>query len=347
MAQEGEMGAHEKSNDNKSKSKGTRALIIVVCVLVGLALLLGGTVLVLSVLGRQALTDDGTDMNLPDAEAGVVRHDGKSYKYNEDMVCILLMGVDGSRPEQDGKFGYANQSDVNMLAALDMKNNKITLISISRDSMCEMDVLDENGERTGTTTAQLALAHSFGDGGAVSCELTEDAVSRLFYDLPVSAYASIYMDGVLQLINDLGGVTVTIDEPVLGYAQGKQVTLYGKSAESFLRYRESTVDGNNGRMQRQRQVMLALMYAALDRVRQDPASIVTIYNSISDSVTTDIGITEMTYLATKAGKMSFDGEIRNVAGESVLGEYNHAEYNVDKDALYDLILDVFYEPVES
>ena len=327
------------------KSKISKAPVIIVCVLVGLAVLLGGTVGVLARLGRSSLRDDGKNMSLPDSEAGVVKYNGKSYRYNSDMVCILLMGIDGDKPSGSSGFGNANQSDVNMLAALDLKNNKITLISISRDSMCVMDVLDENGERSGTTTAQLALAHSFGDGGAVSCELVQTAVSRLFYDLPVSAYASIYMDGVVKLINQLGGVTITVNEPVLGYAQGQQVTLYGQSAEQFLRYREHTVDGNNERMQRQRQVMLALMYAALDKVREDPTSIVALYNSVSSYVTTDIGISEMTYLATQAGGMQFDGEIRNVAGESVLGEYDHAEYNVDKNALYELVLDVFYEEI--
>ncbi len=327
------------------KSKGSKALVTVVCVLVGLALLLGGTVGVLALMGRSSLRGSGDDMSLPDSEAGVVKYKGQSYRYNEDMVCVLLMGVDGDKPAQSSSFGNANQSDVNMLAALDLKNNRITLISISRDSMCVMDVLDENGERSGTTTAQLALAHSFGDGGAVSCELVQSAVSRLFYDLPVSAYASIYMDGVVKLINQLGGVTITVNEPVLGYAQGQQVTLYGQSAESFLRYREHTVDGNNERMQRQRQVMLALMYAALDSVRENPASIIELYNSVSSYVTTDIGISEMTYLATQAGGMQFDGEIRNVAGQSVLGEYDHAEYIVDKDALYELVLDVFYEEI--
>lgn len=333
--------------EEKRKNRGSKTLIVIVCVLVAVAVALGAAVGVLALLGRQSLRDDGKGMNLPDSQAGTIRHDGKLYRYNDEMVCILLMGVDGDIPAESGKFGYANQSDVNMLAALDLKNNKISLISISRDCMCEMDVLDENGERTGTTTAQLALAHSFGDGGKVSCELTKNAVSRLLYDLPIGAYASIYMDGVLRLINELGGVTITIDTPVLGYAQGQQVTLVGKSAENFLRYRESTVDGNNERMQRQRQVMLALVYAALDRVHDDPTSVVSIYNSVKSYVTTDIGITEMTYLATEAGGMQFSGEIRNVPGQSVLGRYDHAEYIVDKDALYELILDVFYEPVEE
>ena len=42
----------------KRMSRGTRVLVIIVCVLLAIALLLVGTVLVLSAIGRNALTDD-------------------------------------------------------------------------------------------------------------------------------------------------------------------------------------------------------------------------------------------------------------------------------------------------
>ena len=39
--------------------------------------------------------------------------------------------------------------------------------------------------------------------------------------------------------------------------------------------------------------------------------------------------------------------VLKVAGESVLGEGNHAEFNVDETALFEMILSVFYVPVEG
>ena len=48
----------------KKMSKGTKALLIIVCVIVAIALLLVGTVLILSAVGRSALTDDGSGINI-------------------------------------------------------------------------------------------------------------------------------------------------------------------------------------------------------------------------------------------------------------------------------------------
>ena len=70
-----------------------------------------------------------------------------------------------------------------------------------------------------------------------------------------------------------------------------------------------------------------------------------LYNNVSRNVTTNLDASKILYLAQQAAKLRFDGEIRNVAGESVLGAQNHAEYQVDEQALYELILDVFYDPV--
>lgn len=39
-----------------------------------------------------------------------------------------------------------NQSDANILAVLDLRNKEMTLISVSRDAMCTLDILDSAGE---------------------------------------------------------------------------------------------------------------------------------------------------------------------------------------------------------
>ena len=55
----------------------------------------------------------------------------------------------------------------------------------------------------------------------------------------------------------------------------------------------------------------------------------------------------MVYLAQQASGMHFSDDIVNVPGTSVMGEQRHAEYQVDQDALLELILSIFYEPVEG
>ena len=240
----------------KRMSRGTLVLVIIVCVLLAIALILVATVLILSAVGRNALTnDDGVNIARDDVEAlgsGTVRYNGQLYRYNTDIVTILLMGVDEEvKQDTGGVYGNANQSDANILAVLDMRNQELTLVSISRDAMCTLDVLDSTGAHVGTATAQLALAYSYGDGAERSCELTSAAVSRLFYDLPIPAYGSIYMQGIRQLVDSVGGVTVTPDASFSGFTAGQPVTLTGQRTENYIRYRADSTEGNNQRMQRQ------------------------------------------------------------------------------------------------
>lgn len=346
-------GEHE-ATAKKPISKGAKALLIIVCVLAGLAVLMAAAVFILDSIGRGALTDDGGSIDLSGANAqafesvgtGTVRYKGKLYRYNDEISCILLMGVDEYQKSEQSYYGNANQSDVNVLAVLDPKNEKLTLISVSRDILCELEMLDSEGNFIGTGNAQLALAYSYGDGGDVSCRLTSKAASKIFYGLNIPAYASIYMNGIADLVDAVGGITVTPSESFNGFTAGQQTELKGRLTEQYIRFREHTIEGNNQRMERQKQVLMALVYKGLDSAKKDPTSVLDLYGCVKDNVTTNINAAMMVYLARQAIKLDFDGQIHNVPGHSELGEQNHAVYVVDEEAFLAMIMDIFYDPVE-
>ena len=62
---------------------------------------------------------------------------------------------------------------------------------------------------------------------------------------------------------------------------------------------------------------------------------------------TDISADEVSYLATQAVTCSLnDNFIRNISGESAPGDV-YMEFTADEKALYELILDIFYEKIED
>ena len=308
--------------------------------------LLIGAVVYVFVIRRFLMTDDGSGMNVDAAGAqdeggSTIRYKGQLYRYNDKVSSVLFMGIDDFQKGGEVEHGDGTQSDVNVMAVLDPENEKLSIISISRDTMCEIEVFDSEGNSQGLSRAQLALSYSYGDGLEQSCELTSDAVSRLFYDLSIPAYGSIYMDGIVDLVDAVGGVTITQDD-------GQQVNLDGAQAKRYIRYRAHTVEGNNERMQRQSLVMKALVYKALASVKEDPAAILDIYNSVKDNVTTNLNASKIVYLAQQAAKIGFNGEIDKVPGRSRLADDGeHAEYIVDEDAFFDMVLDTFYIPIEG
>ena len=61
---------------------------------------------------------------------------------------------------------------------------------------------------------------------------------------------------------------------------------------------------------------------------------------------TDITLDEVNYLATTALSYSFSGDqVYSLEGETVVGDGGFEEFYPDEQALYELILNIFYEPV--
>ena len=56
------------------------------------------------------------------------------------------------------------------------------------------------------------LPYSFGDGKVTSCQYMVDAVSNLFYGMPINGYVALNMNAVAMINDAVGGVTVTVPE---------------------------------------------------------------------------------------------------------------------------------------
>lgn len=282
-------------------------------------------------------------------QEGDVRYQGVHYRYNSEILTFLFLGIDKMGEVKTAKDGFdGGQSDAIFLLVLDPHNKEASIIGVPRDTMAEISVYDKNGNYAGTTITQLALQHGFGDGGKLSCERTVEAVSKLLYELPIHGYCAINM-GAIPLINDaVGGVEVTALEDVMktDIKKGQTVLLKGKDAYSYLHNRDTKSDGSALRRQaRQKQYLSAYAQTALSAMKTDITLPVTLYNTISKYMVTDITVDEVSYLAMQASSYSFnDDNIYTLTGENkVGGEYE--EFYVDEMALYELILEVFYEEV--
>ena len=95
-----------------------------------------------------------------------------------------------------------------------------------------------------------------------------------------------------------------------------------------------------------RQISAALkMITDMERIGDQAADIAEIIPFFLSHNTFDCRL--VCRMAQQASGMHFSDDIVNVPGTSVMGEQRHAEYQVDQDALLELILSIFYEPVEG
>ncbi len=286
-------------------------------------------------------------------QEGDIRYQGVHYRYNEDILTFLFLGIDHMGEVKEAENGVkGGQSDAIFLLVLNPHTNKVSIIGVNRDTMTDIDVYGKSGFYVGTIQAQLCLQHGYGDGMQGSCERTREAVSRLFYQLPIHGYCSINM-GAIPLINDaVGGVEVEVLENVSydggKFTEGQNVHLKGMQAYYYLHNRDTGSFNSAGRrLERQKQYLKAYAAAAIEAMQQDISLPVKLYTTLSKYMVTDISVDEVTYLASQVLSYQLEEEnIHSLRGETRQGEV-YEEFYVDEKALYELIIEVFYEEVEE
>lgn len=285
-----------------------------------------------------------------DWQEGDVRYKGVHYRYNSEILTFLFMGIDKKTTVQPVKDAIdGGQSDALFLLVLDPADNKASVIGINRNTMTDIAVYDEDGRYRMDMTAQICLQHGFGDGAALSCERSVDAVSKLFYNLPIHGYCAINM-GAIALINDaVGGVELTALEtiPKSGIKEGETITLSGSQAYAYVRSRDTgEFASSDKRLERQKQYLTAYAQKAVSEMKSDITLPLTLYSTLNKYMVTDITVDEVSYLATQALDYEFDGSrFYQLEGETVMGS-RYEEFYADETALYELILEIFYTEVD-
>ena len=289
------------------------------------------------------------ESTLPEEE--LTYFDGGWYRLRRDVETVLLMGIDKATLDEAMPVqGEYEQSDFLMLLVIDKKAEKCTGIHINRDTMTEIQMLSETGRVEGRFTGQITLAHSFGGQPEIRCRNAVTAVSHLLYGMRIDHYISIMMDGVIALNDLVGGVTLEVMDDFTGIddslVQGEMVTLMGQQALTYIRARKGLADQTNlHRMERQKQYLAAYAAAALEAVKADITFPITLYNTLSKYMVTDVTVDEVSFLAPQVSGYRFGGENMYVlSGSTIMGE-RFEEFHVDEEALYRLILEVFYEEV--
>ena len=330
--------------------KGTAAILAVV-----LILLAGMLLLQRWENNQDAPVSSSGEASSVEADAPVdgreiTYYNGTAYARREDLETVLLLGVDkfeGETPE-----GYVNnqQTDFLLLLVLDEENKTCTPIQLNRDTMTQIQILGVTGEPAGTFTGQLALAHTYGSGEEDSCENTVLAVENLLYGVEIDHYVSLTMDGV-ALLNDLvGGVTVEVLDDFSGIddslVQGETVTLKGQQALTYVRSRGGLGDSSNlHRMERQRQYLAALQQQLKQVSQQDSGFTLDALLQLNEYMVSDCTVNQLSDLGDSLAAYQV-GDILTTPGDAQEGE-EFMEFTVDEAALQQLVMDVFYEPVEE
>ena len=208
---------------------------------------------------------------------------------------ILFIGSDsraGGNQSLGGGDVSGARSDTTMVFDSPADRRQGTEVSIPRDSMVQVPACATGG---GSTAAPYfgMFNSAFTEGGAPCTAKTVESLTGL----TLTHYIAIDFEGVVGVVNALGGVKVCVTQAIddqdshLNIPAGTS-TLNGDQALAFVRLRHSVGDGSDlERIQRQQYF--------LDRLEQqlraaglltDPIKLYKVLDAATKSLTTDPGL---------------------------------------------------------
>ena len=242
-----------KKNQKKKKRTGLKVFLSFICVilvLVGGVMIYASTVL-LGDLKTTTITKDKTELGI--SEAGITN--------------IALFGVD-ARDYDGGTF--AGRSDAIMVMSIDNVHHKVKLTSIMRDVRVYM------GDGSPYDSGYDKLNHAYMYGGP------EQAIRTINqnFGLDIQDYVTVNFASMAKIVDAFGGVNIDLTEDEISeinknmYAlaaespesmagdvsAGEGVLLNGDEAVAYGRIR--AIGNDNGRVERQQEVLSALLSKA-------------------------------------------------------------------------------------
>lgn len=239
-------------------------------------------------------------------------------------VNILLLGiktnlsdVKNSDGKERKKKGYDAEvdtleglSDTIVLLRFDPQTKRTIFVGIPRDTKIE---------RTGHGTEKINAVDREGGPAAAARE-----VSKMMGGVAVDRYIRLNNMGVAKLVDELGGVTVTVPKDIkyqddsqrfyVNLKAGKQ-HLDGIKLLGLLRYRNDA-NGDIGRMQRQQMVVKALLEQSLNPMTI--ARIPQLFSVIQSHVDTNLTVEELLAL----GGFSMQNGKSQIQMLMMPGDYN-------------------------
>ncbi len=233
---------------------------------------------------------------------------GLSTKKDDQYLNILILGIGGAG--HDGSL----LTDTILFASIDQKEKKVGMVSIPRDFAFPL-------ETGGYEKINAVHAYAEQDNPGRGAVITAEAFSR-YFEVPIDHVIRLDFRGFASLINNLGGIEVTVERSfvdkeypapedlftTVSFKKGTQ-TMDGETALTFVRSRH----GSNGegsdfaRSRRQQIVMLAIRQKLLSlKTLADPSKLAKLYTTLTSHIQTDLTPWDAIRFAPLAEEISSD-----------------------------------------
>ncbi|WP_213534729.1 LCP family protein [Lactococcus nasutitermitis] len=232
-------------------------------------------------------------------------------------LTLLLMGVDTGGAGRGDANSWDGNSDSQIVITLNPKTKTTTMVSMERDTMTNI----LNNSNNIVSTQKMNAAYPAGYNASGISGAVEYAMNTIGEQsgLKINNFLVMNMDGLVNLVNDVGGINVVNDSgstitiantepeytatvPYIG--AGKSQHINGEQALVFSRDRDTLPNGDYGRTAHQREV--------IEQVLQKMLSLNSVLkyqkflNDISADFKTNISVSASNIAALSNYKDCFD-----------------------------------------
>lgn len=246
---------------------------------------------------------------------------------------ILAFGTSGYNmegDEGDGTHDGAQLTDSIMVISLDQETGDTAMLSLPRDL---------KASPTCTATSKINEVYwcnnMNGDNEQAGAEALVAEVSDIL-GIDFQYYVHINWGSLVDIVDILGGVTVTLDEGVYDYGYtgavfepGVEYTLDGEEALGLARARHGTTSGDFSRGASQQKILIGIKNKISDK-QLSITDLLSLASTLGDNLRTNFSIDEMKTLAHLASDFDFDSirQISLIEPEPLMttGEINGISY---------------------
>lgn len=219
-----------------------------------------------------------------------------------NILAFGTSGYDMEGTEGEGTHDGAQLTDSIMIISLNQETGDVAMLSLPRDLK-----VSSTCTSTGKINEVYWCNNPEGNDEEAGAKALMDEVNDIL-DIDFQYYVHLNWGSLVQIVDTLGGINVTLDEDVHDYYifdAGVEYTLNGEDALRLARTRYGTAHGDFSRSASQQKILIAIK----DKIFENNLSlpdIVNLANTLSDNLRISFSVDEIKTLAHLTSSFNFD-----------------------------------------
>ena len=229
-----------------------------------------------------------------------------------NILAIGTSGYDMEGNEGNGVHDGAQLTDSIMVISLNQETGDVAMLSLPRDLK-----VSSTCTGTGKINEVYWCNNMEGDNEQAGAKALMDEVGNIL-DVDFQYYAHLNWGSLVQIVDTLGGVTITLDEDIEDYyytgavyKAGTPYTISGIEAVALARARHGTASGDFSRGASQQKILIGIKDKVFEK-QLSLSDIISLASTLGDNLRTNFSVDELKTMAHLTSEFDFNS-IRQVS----------------------------------